>query len=75
MFNDDGSGPVIASVVAPISGPCRVDMNADGTLNFFDISTWINAFNNNLPQCDQNDDGNCDPSDFTAWINNFNNGC
>ena len=40
-----------------------------------DFTAWINAFNNNLPECDQNNDSSCTPTDFTAWIANFNAGC
>ena len=40
-----------------------------------DFTAWVNAFNNNLPECDQNGDGACTPTDFTAWVNNFNAGC
>lgn len=75
VFNDDGSGPVIASVVAPISGPCRVDMNADGTLNFFDISTWINAFNSGDLNADFTGDGVFDFFDASAYLNEFIQGC
>jgi len=54
---------------------CLADVNMDGVLNGADFTAWINAFNNNLPECDQNSDGNCDPADFTAWVANFNAGC
>ena len=55
--------------------PCLADVNNDGMLTPTDFTAWINAFNNNLPECDQNNDGTCSPTDFTAWINNFNAGC
>ncbi|RNC80336.1 MAG: hypothetical protein ED559_00520 [Phycisphaera sp.] len=55
--------------------PCPADTNGDGMLTPADFTAWINAFNNNLPECDQNGDGACTPTDFTAWIANFNAGC
>ncbi|RNC80704.1 MAG: glucose dehydrogenase [Phycisphaera sp.] len=54
---------------------CLADVNGDGDVTPTDFTAWINAFNNNLPECDQNGDGACTPTDFTAWINNFNAGC
>jgi hypothetical protein len=54
---------------------CIADVNNDGVLTPTDFTAWINAFNNNLPECDQNTDGSCTPTDFTAWITNFNTGC
>jgi glucose/arabinose dehydrogenase len=55
--------------------PCLPDVNGDGAVTPTDFTAWINAFNNNLPECDQNGDGACTPTDFTAWIANFNAGC
>ena len=54
---------------------CPADVNGDGLVSPADFNAWINAFNNQLPECDQNGDGLCTPADFNAWINNFNNGC
>ncbi|GAB5495182.1 MAG: hypothetical protein Phyf2KO_02620 [Phycisphaerales bacterium] len=54
---------------------CPADVNGDGVVSPTDFTAWINAFNNNLPECDQNADGSCSPTDFTAWIANFNAGC
>ena len=55
--------------------PCFADTNNDSNLTPADFTAWINAFNNDLPECDQNADGACTPTDFTAWIANFNAGC
>ncbi len=54
---------------------CVADVNNDGMLTPADFTAWINAFNNNLPECDQNGDNACTPADFTAWIANYNAGC
>ncbi|RNC80339.1 MAG: hypothetical protein ED559_00540 [Phycisphaera sp.] len=56
-------------------GTCRADVNGDGFVTPTDFTAWINAYNNNLPECDQNGDAACTPTDFTAWIANFNAGC
>ncbi len=55
--------------------PCLADVNGDCGVTPTDFTAWVNAFNNNLPECDQNGDGSCTPTDFTAWITNFNAGC
>jgi hypothetical protein len=54
---------------------CLADVNHDGSVTPTDFTAWLDAFNNNLPECDQNGDGACTPTDFTAWIANFNAGC
>ncbi|GAB5497681.1 MAG: hypothetical protein Phyf2KO_27610 [Phycisphaerales bacterium] len=57
------------------SNDCLADVNGDGAVTPTDFTAWVNAFNNNLPECDQNGDNMCTPTDFTAWVNNFNAGC
>ncbi|GAB5497429.1 MAG: hypothetical protein Phyf2KO_25090 [Phycisphaerales bacterium] len=69
----DPNTPYAAVVVC--SNDCVADVNGDGSLTPTDFTAWINAFNNNQPECDQNGDGSCTPTDFTAWIANFNAGC
>ncbi|GAB5496511.1 MAG: hypothetical protein Phyf2KO_15910 [Phycisphaerales bacterium] len=54
---------------------CIADVNGDGALTPADFTAWVNAFNNNLPECDQNSDGSCTPTDFTAWIANYTTAC
>ncbi len=75
VFDDDGSGPVIASIVAPFSGPCRVDMNADGVLDFFDLSTWLNAYNTGDLNADFTGDGVFDFFDASEFLNEYIAGC
>jgi cytochrome c peroxidase len=71
--------PVAAATVFCGTGGCApdcpADVNGDGMVTPTDFTAWINAFNNNLPECDQNNDGACTPTDFTAWIANYNTGC
>ncbi|GAB5496506.1 MAG: hypothetical protein Phyf2KO_15860 [Phycisphaerales bacterium] len=61
--------------VNPDEPDCVADVNGDGSVTPTDFTAWVNAFNNNLPECDQNGDGSCTPTDFTAWVANFNAGC
>ncbi|RNC82847.1 MAG: hypothetical protein ED559_14075 [Phycisphaera sp.] len=69
-----GTTSVVATGPVP-ADECVADANGDGMLTPADFTAWINAFNNNLPECDQNGDAACTPTDFTAWISNFNAGC
>ena len=72
---DGRLGDLSDYVTLPPVTNCLPDVNNDGMVTPTDFTAWINAFNNNLPECDQNGDGSCTPTDFTAWINNFNAGC
>ncbi|GAB5497425.1 MAG: hypothetical protein Phyf2KO_25050 [Phycisphaerales bacterium] len=71
----DGDGDTFPDGMCIPPDPCLPDVNGDGNLSPTDFTAWINAFNNNLPECDQNVDGSCTPTDFTAWIANYNAGC
>ncbi|PHQ79522.1 MAG: hypothetical protein COB69_07790 [Phycisphaera sp.] len=71
--NTNGNGG--NTQVYQLASDCLADTNGDGQLTPTDFTAWINAFNNNLPECDQNNDNACTPTDFTAWIANFNAGC
>ena len=84
VFAPRGGNPVVlldlsagyAGVYAIDYDPsCPADTNGDGVLTPTDFTAWINAFNNNLPECDQNGDNACTPTDFTAWLANYNTGC
>ncbi|RNC80238.1 MAG: hypothetical protein ED559_00005, partial [Phycisphaera sp.] len=70
----DPNNPFSATVVCD-TNDCLADVNGDGAVTPTDFTAWVNAFNNNLPECDQNGDNACTPTDFTAWVNNFNAGC
>ncbi|MDF1810051.1 MAG: GC-type dockerin domain-anchored protein [Phycisphaerales bacterium] len=54
---------------------CRVDINGDNTLNFFDISGFISAFNSNDLSVDFTDDGTLNFFDISAFLNEFAEGC
>lgn len=72
---DTRLGDLSDYVILPPGGNCLPDTNNDGMLSPADFTAWINAFNNDLPECDQNSDGSCTPTDFTAWIAGYNAGC
>jgi hypothetical protein len=75
VLAERGPPVVMDDVMISFEEPCLADVNGDGFVTPTDFTAWINAFNNNLPECDQNGDGACTPTDFTAWIANFNAGC
>lgn len=54
---------------------CPADFDGSGTLDFFDVSDFVNAFGNQNPDADFNDDGNIDFFDVSDFINAFNAGC
>jgi hypothetical protein len=66
-----------------VTPPCRVDLfpagAPDGQLNFFDLSTFINLFNNQDPAADffpvAGGDGVFNFFDLSTFIGEFNAGC
>ena len=59
--------------VAPAA--CPADFNSDGLLNFFDVASFVGAFQTQDPRADFNNDGLLNFFDFSAFINAFNAGC
>ena len=55
--------------------PCPADLNGDGNLNFFDVSAFLTAFNQNNPLADFTGDGNYDFFDVSAFLTAFSGGC
>lgn len=55
--------------------PCPADSNNDGTLNFFDVSAFLDAFTNADPFGDFNSDGQFNFFDVSDYISAFNQGC
>ena len=55
--------------------PCPADFNGDGVLNFFDVASFVGAFQSQDPSADFNNDGLLNFFDFSAFINAFNAGC
>jgi hypothetical protein len=58
-----------------VSQPCLADFNADGTVNFFDIADFIDAFNTQDPATDLDDNGQSNFFDVAAFIDAYNAGC
>jgi hypothetical protein len=54
---------------------CPPDFNDDNTLNFFDVSAFIQAFNTGEPRADFNLDGQINFFDVSEFIAAFNAGC
>jgi len=54
---------------------CPADFTGDGTLNFFDISAFLSAFNAQDPSADFNDDGQYNFFDVSAFLSAFSGGC
>ncbi len=54
---------------------CRADLNADGDLDFFDISTFLTAFGVQDPIADFTNDGQFDFFDIAGFLSAFESGC
>lgn len=54
---------------------CPADLSPDGSLDFFDISAFLDLFLDRHPQADFSPDGRFDFFDISAFINQFASGC
>jgi len=54
---------------------CLADLNGDGVLNFFDVSTFLQAFGANDPLADLTNDGIWNFFDVSAFLTAFSAGC
>jgi len=54
---------------------CPPDYNGDGSLNFFDISTFLSLFSAQDPSADFNGDGSYNFFDISAFLSAFSAGC
>ena len=54
---------------------CIPDLTGDGVVNFFDVSAFLSAFNNQDPIADFNNDGFYNFFDVSAFLQAFNVGC
>jgi len=74
FINDSG---VVSDYFTLTKGPppCPVDLNGDGSLDFFDISGFLSAFIGNDPIADFTGDGVFDFFDISAFLNAFSAGC
>ncbi len=73
-FNESVLGGIYVS--HETSQQCSTaDLNADGTLNFFDVSLFLSAFNDQDPIADITGEGNFDFFDISAFRQTFLAGC
>ncbi|MEZ6165378.1 MAG: GC-type dockerin domain-anchored protein [Phycisphaerales bacterium] len=54
--------------------PCPADLNRDGLLNFFDVSAFLSAYQNQQI-ADFNNDGQFSFFDVSAYLSAYNAGC
>jgi hypothetical protein len=54
---------------------CIIDYNGDGTLDFFDVSAFLNAYLTNDPIADLDDNGVFDFFDVSTFLSQFSAGC
>ncbi len=57
------------------SASCPADLTGDGSLDFFDVSTFLSAFGNGDPIADFTGDGVFDFFDISAFLTAFTAGC
>jgi len=55
--------------------PCIADLTGDGTLNFFDVSAFLTAFNSQDPIADFTGDGLFNFFDVSSFLTSFSDGC
>lgn len=69
-----GGDPFRAFVLTPMGG-CVADLNSDGVLNFFDVSTLLTAYMNQDPIADLNSDGQFNFFDISIFLQAYLAGC
>ncbi|MGV6814209.1 MAG: FG-GAP-like repeat-containing protein, partial [Phycisphaerales bacterium] len=82
-LNNDGhddlvlgySGEPCIRVFFAQAPPCPADFTGDGTLDFFDVSAFLTAFNTMDPIADFTNDGNFDFFDISAFLAAYAAGC
>ncbi|PCI09638.1 hypothetical protein COB72_05760 [bacterium] len=63
------------SITTTTQSQCPADINDDGSLNFFDVSAFLNAFAAADPLADFTGDGQFNFFDVSAFLNAFSAGC
>ena len=58
-----------------VIGSCPADLTGEGELNFFDISTFLSAFDNQEPAADFDMNGEFNFFDVSSFLAAFNAGC
>lgn len=72
-----GMSPIVEMDFATINitNQCPADLTGDGTVNFFDVSAFLNAFAAQDPIADFTGDGLYNFFDVSAFLNAFAAGC
>ncbi|HIB69320.1 MAG TPA: hypothetical protein EYO33_30620 [Phycisphaerales bacterium] len=58
-----------------IGSPCLADLNGDGSLDFFDVSAFLTAYNAQDLVADFNNDGQFNFFDVSVFLSAYTNGC
>ena len=80
-IGDAGNGRVFGvsavgnEIVVTVMSDCPADLNNDGSINFFDVSAFLVAYNAMNPTADFNNDGLYNFFDVSAFLVAYNAGC
>ncbi len=74
LFETNGT-PSSARIIAWAKPNCPPDLNCDGQVNFFDVTTFMNAYNNMDPIADFNGDFQFAFFDISLFLAAYNAGC
>lgn len=71
----DTGSPIQAMIPRDGGASCPADYDISGGLDFFDISTFLDIFVQELPAGDTNGDGSFDFFDIDTFLDIYNSGC
>lgn len=66
---------MVGSLAISFSPPCRTDVNGDGSLDFFDVQSYLRLFSAGEQGADFNDDGRLNFFDVQSFLHSFSEGC
>ena len=75
LFTSAGEAGLRIFDLNDCAGTCPADLNADGVLDFFDVSLFLVAFADNDPSADLEPDGSFNFFDIARFLGLFNDGC
>lgn len=73
--DDNGPGQILSAFVLDITPPCRMDLDRDGALTFFDVGAFLTAYNAGDSAGDFDQNGSVTPDDVWAFVDAFAGGC
>lgn len=74
-LDDDTASGSGSAYIFGVGAQCPADFNADGVLDFFDVSAFLNAYSAGEPAADFNADGRHDFFDLQTFLQAFSAGC